>query len=122
MKCPQCNESQLREDVECYMIYCDLCGASWNKGVFIQQYGDPKIDIVPEENKIKIKPTYDELVEILEGERDAHDIELAYKENDLQELREAFDLVGKWLSAAQDDPKVCDAMKADITKAFEVRG
>ena len=37
-------------------------------------------------------------------------------------LKTACDLVGKWLSAALDDPKVCDEMKADIRKAFELRG
>lgn len=40
----------------------------------------------------------------------------------VQKQARAFDLVGKWLSAALDDPKVCDEMKADIRKAFELRG
>ncbi len=44
------------------------------------------------------------------------------KENEVTRLRKAFDLVGKWLSAAQEDPAVCDEMKADIAKAFELRG
>lgn len=31
----------------------------------------------------------------------------------------AADTVGKWLSAALDDPHVCAEMKADITKLFD---
>jgi hypothetical protein len=33
-------------------------------------------------------------------------------------MREAADGIGKWLSAALDDPAVCDAMKADINAWF----
>lgn len=33
-------------------------------------------------------------------------------------LIEASDNLGAWLSAALDDPAVCDAMKADITAWF----
>lgn len=38
----------------------------------------------------------------------------------LEKAKEAFDLMGKWLSAALDDPKVCDEMKSDIQKFFEI--
>lgn len=34
-------------------------------------------------------------------------------------LARACDAVGKWLSAAQDDPKVCDDMKSDIATFFK---
>ena len=36
-----------------------------------------------------------------------------------EEVREADVRIGVWLSAALEDPKVCDKMKADINNWFE---
>lgn len=38
--------------------------------------------------------------------------------HELLKLLEASDLIGPWLSAAMDDPKVCAAMKEDIGEWF----
>ena len=40
-------------------------------------------------------------------------------EREVERLREAEDGIGKWLSAALDDPDVCDAMKMDIRAWFD---
>jgi hypothetical protein len=39
--------------------------------------------------------------------------------DDRERFRLAMLAMGKWLSAALDDPDVCDAMKADIVEWFE---
>lgn len=39
--------------------------------------------------------------------------------NELTRLEVANDMVGRWLSAALDDPKVCEQMKADINVWME---
>lgn len=41
---------------------------------------------------------------------------LADPESDLRELVEASDKLGSWMSAALDDPSVCDEMKQDINR------
>jgi len=38
-----------------------------------------------------------------------------------RERNEADDRIGKWLSAALEDPQVCEEMKADIRFWFETR-
>lgn len=40
--------------------------------------------------------------------------------SDSEKIEEAFDRVGRWLSAALDDENVCDEMKSDITALFEL--
>ena len=44
---------------------------------------------------------------------------LAQSRAEKERLREAEDGIGKWLSAALDDPDVCDAMKMDIRAWFD---
>lgn len=51
-----------------------------------------------------------------------YEAEMDRRGTELAKARKGFDLVGKWLSAAFDDPAVCDEMKADIRQAFELRG
>src|SRR5262245_3440359 len=48
----------------------------------------------------------------------ADDLAALLRRQPKQRLLEACDGVGKWLSAALDDPKVCDEMKADINAFF----
>ncbi len=38
--------------------------------------------------------------------------------HEIGRLREAGEAIGSWLSAALDDPKVCDEMKRDIRRWF----
>ena len=38
-----------------------------------------------------------------------------------ERMREANEALGSWMSAAMDDPSVCDAMKADIRRWFEAQ-
>ena len=45
--------------------------------------------------------------------------QLAQARAEVERLREAEDGIGKWLSAALDDPNVCDAMKMDIRAWFD---
>lgn len=39
----------------------------------------------------------------------------------IKRLRTANDKLGWWMSAALDDPQVCEEMKADIRAWFEVQ-
>jgi hypothetical protein len=43
----------------------------------------------------------------------------ARKCQELRKIRTASEKVGAWLSAALEDPKVCDEMKADVNEWFE---
>lgn len=43
-------------------------------------------------------------------------------EEEFQKFLAASDTLGRWMSAALDDPKVCKEMKEDIDKWFEAMG
>lgn len=45
--------------------------------------------------------------------------ELEKRGREIERLRGARDGLGHWLSAALDDPKVCDEMKIDIRRWME---
>ena len=87
------NEAELREHIELQQEY--------NENNV--QYKDIELLVVRNERN--------QLLEDIEGVRDI-----------LKQTRKGFDLVAKWLSAALDDPKVCNEMKRDIHTAFQWRG
>lgn len=43
---------------------------------------------------------------------------LAASEAEITRIKEANENLGAWMSAALDDPKVCEAMKTDINEWF----
>lgn len=60
-----------------------------------------------------------EAQDIAFAEREQHRAQVAERDRVIAASRESNDRVGSWLSAALDDPKVCEEMKADIRAWME---